>query len=681
MPPPSIIPSPGSGSAASRKRKGRPQPIAPAPPKHLPGRLQQRIEGELRSSPSMSVSSVDQENDNDEYLPQPSSKTSKQSTSTISRKRTAASTSTNHNQSQGGAGTGGAGSGGGKMSKMSREALRKANHSLIERRRREKINAALGELREMVPGLGEGGSKGGEFKLEVLERTVAHMKDLKKHIESLESALLAHGIHFEPQDSHNGKQDDDDGDDNDDEEEEDEDDDDDNENTVDDRNVAGVQAVNDGAANLASGFAPGSARDTDNGLSGAYDTYTASSAPSNSLKRAQPYCREHYQQPHTVPAYNQHLAHVQSESQTYKRQHAHSPYPSPSPDAYHYPLSPDPNETEPEPDLPPPLTKAQPRSKRPLPRSFKREFSPSNDLRSQSGSPNTRGAPSVASLLASAQDHNQSPYSRHSSPNQNPTLSRPPPPPQASNPIFLPFPAPSPTSPFLTSSGGVHSAAGSHPGSGPGSSSGSTSISGPPDPSPFLAPMSGMSLFGGVIPLENGLTSPIDTMSAGRYSQHSSANGQSHGSHSKQQNSPPQLTLPPSKSFGDDFSTSRSYSREVSSSMSVTQVSGTGSIVGGANESVNRETASKDMPAEEAANLLLAFSSPDTLGPQIFSSSNNSSTATSISGSLTMTRGRRSTLDSDDFEFSLDSGVNGLKNEDMVGKSAREILRMTEFQR
>ena len=51
---------------------------------------------------------------------------------------------------------------------VSREALRKANHSMIERRRREKINSALGELRGMVPGLGDSsGGKGGEFKLEV----------------------------------------------------------------------------------------------------------------------------------------------------------------------------------------------------------------------------------------------------------------------------------------------------------------------------------------------------------------------------------------------------------------------------------------------------------------------------------------------------------------------------------
>jgi hypothetical protein len=39
---------------------------------------------------------------------------------------------------------------------------------LIERRRREKINFALGELRGMVPGLREEkGGKAGEFKLEV----------------------------------------------------------------------------------------------------------------------------------------------------------------------------------------------------------------------------------------------------------------------------------------------------------------------------------------------------------------------------------------------------------------------------------------------------------------------------------------------------------------------------------
>ena len=50
---------------------------------------------------------------------------------------------------------------------LSPEALKKANHSMVERRRREKINAALDKLRQMVPGLGEAGGKSGEFKLEV----------------------------------------------------------------------------------------------------------------------------------------------------------------------------------------------------------------------------------------------------------------------------------------------------------------------------------------------------------------------------------------------------------------------------------------------------------------------------------------------------------------------------------
>lgn len=59
-------------------------------------------------------------------------------------------------------------SGNGSSKPLSREALRKANHSMIERRRREKINHAFSELRGMVPGLGGGGEgMKGEFKLEV----------------------------------------------------------------------------------------------------------------------------------------------------------------------------------------------------------------------------------------------------------------------------------------------------------------------------------------------------------------------------------------------------------------------------------------------------------------------------------------------------------------------------------
>lgn len=51
---------------------------------------------------------------------------------------------------------------------LSREQLRKANHSLIERRRREKMNKAFADLRSMVPGLSaEAEGLKGEFKLEV----------------------------------------------------------------------------------------------------------------------------------------------------------------------------------------------------------------------------------------------------------------------------------------------------------------------------------------------------------------------------------------------------------------------------------------------------------------------------------------------------------------------------------
>lgn len=56
---------------------------------------------------------------------------------------------------------------------LSREQLRKANHSMIERRRREKMNTAFANLRGMVPGLNaEGEGIKGEFKLEVSLRLI-----------------------------------------------------------------------------------------------------------------------------------------------------------------------------------------------------------------------------------------------------------------------------------------------------------------------------------------------------------------------------------------------------------------------------------------------------------------------------------------------------------------------------
>ena len=85
----------------------------------------------------------------------------------------------------------------------------------------------------------------------------------------------------------------------------------------------------------------------------------------------------------------------------------------------------------------------------------------------------------------------------------------------------------------------------------------------------------------------------------------------------------------------------------------------------------------KGMGAEEAANVLLAFSSPDTLRP------------TSVGMTPLMTpmmdgRPRRSTLDGEDFV--LDGGVRSHDSrrnypshemdQQRVGKTARDILRM-----
>ncbi|KAJ9110121.1 hypothetical protein QFC19_001792 [Naganishia cerealis] len=71
---------------------------------------------------------------------------------------------------------------------LSREQLRKANHSMIERRRREKMNTAFANLRGMVPGLNaESEGLKGEFKLEVLEKTVEHMRYLIGRVSEFES--------------------------------------------------------------------------------------------------------------------------------------------------------------------------------------------------------------------------------------------------------------------------------------------------------------------------------------------------------------------------------------------------------------------------------------------------------------------------------------------------------------
>lgn len=220
-------------------------------------------------------------------------------------------------------------------------------------------------------------------------------------------------------------------------------------------------------------------------------------------------------------------------------------------------LSPDPNETEPEQNLPPAYTL----SSRP---------------------PGQSHTPTIASLLHTANSTINHTHNHSSEANRH-ISSRPAPGPQATNPtLYLPFPTPSPTSPFLT----YH-----------GSSASSSNSSGPPEPSPFLAPLQNISLFGGALNLDA-----------------------SHGL-------------------------------------------GTGG---------------KDIKAaEEAANVLLAFSSPDTLKPIV--GAGLGMTPKMIPALPGGVRERRLTLESE--EFVLDGGVAEERRSHgprsgVVGKTARDILKM-----
>ncbi|KPV75651.1 uncharacterized protein RHOBADRAFT_43074 [Rhodotorula graminis WP1] len=92
----------------------------------------------------------------------------------------------------------------------SNASRRKVSHSLIERRRREKINECLAQLRETVPSLreegerkvarakergrkrGRGGGAGGEgaglHKLEILQGTILYIDRLRSRVDELEAA-------------------------------------------------------------------------------------------------------------------------------------------------------------------------------------------------------------------------------------------------------------------------------------------------------------------------------------------------------------------------------------------------------------------------------------------------------------------------------------------------------------
>jgi hypothetical protein len=260
--------------------------------------------------------------------------------------------------------------------------------------------------------------------------------------------------------------------------------------------------------------------------------------------------------------------------------------------------------TPPSPSLSP---ERQPRA--PLPQKIKPRESPDPDetetddcllphlalATRTSSSTSSPAHPSISSLLNSTNQSHQ--LQRQPS--------RPLAPPEAANPtLYLPFPTPSPTSPFLTYSGA--------------SSVASTSGMGAIEPSPFMAPVQNFSLFGGAISFDSN-PSPEVSMALGRQG-------------------PPDLSMPPP-----------------------------------------RGKEAKRVPSpEEAANLLLAFSSPDTLRPvsggtPIFAPSGNR---------------RRGTLESE--EFMLDGSTppegqsrqhghghgHGHWPKTVMGKTARDILRM-----
>jgi hypothetical protein len=78
-----------------------------------------------------------------------------------------------------------------KASRAARDAQRKANHSIIEKARRTKINDALATLSMLVPDKEHcesagNGKENKEFKLEILLRTVDHLRLLTEKVKMLE---------------------------------------------------------------------------------------------------------------------------------------------------------------------------------------------------------------------------------------------------------------------------------------------------------------------------------------------------------------------------------------------------------------------------------------------------------------------------------------------------------------
>lgn len=276
------------------------------------------------------------------------------------------------------------------------------------------------------------------------------------------------------------------------------------------------------------------------------------------------------------------------------------PTPSLSPEQF------DPNETESETNLPPPMAPAS-------------RIDTSGHARSSALRPHP---PSISSLLAEA-------HSRPIPPSVPST--RPLPPPQATNPtLYLPFPTPSPTSPFLNY----------HPSSSSGSFAGAAT-----EPSPFLAPLQNLGLFGGAIALDPSV-SPQPTWASRKYS-------------------PPHTS---SISSEESLQGHRSRARH----------------------SLNRDgpdAMGRGLNAEEAANLLLAFSSPDTLRPQGYPDMTRMVPVEGGGVGYVDGRPRRGTLENEEFTLDAEGGAgmtretgkrvtSGYPSTGMVGKTAKDILRM-----
>lgn len=253
----------------------------------------------------------------------------------------------------------------------------------------------------------------------------------------------------------------------------------------------------------------------------------------------------------------------------------------------------DPNETEPEMTLPPPLTLS---SSAILPTSstnlglnkYDNSFTFPHHHHHQNNSNSNRNQnafsfPSTISTTSNLfhhlhhQNQHQNQHQHHNNglgPHSIPS-SRPVPSAEANNPtLYLPFPTPSPTSPFLTSSI---------------SGSSSSNIMGVGigknmEPSPFLAPLQGMTLFEGAISLD--MTSPIiKTSNTSTSSMKDKPKSTATGNMIK---SDSMIGLPRREGNNNDSSLDDDIEKEV-------------------------EVEKDDQ--EEAANVLLAFSSPDVMKP------------------------------------------------------------------